>query len=662
MSFGPETAPEALYFETGQNALDDEELLRAFIEFGEYLRAEPPEYRVEIVFTVESVTSQVSEGIVTFIESVDSTVPAAVIRVLPANGERPLKGEAAFIRTGSRNRLSPPWLLQDTIAALDSAGIPWVMETAFLSLFRIGWMADNPILDAFFTGDIPAIEVRLPSGESLPEGVKTSAFLKEQMRRYYPDRSREWDRHYSFFRLGSRYFFVHERILILLMILVTGITFFILFMFSFIFGIKQYDYRNDFKRTWYLIPVIFLINCLSLYLGQELTFRFFSVRYGTADGWRQYPYLAFALKGAITYLIFTLVMLIQRFFRFPRDSYIYGFLVNITCLMNILVFTIMDFSLVILFVAEYILSLLFSKVRSFVSILLVGTAMLIPFLFFGNEALRAGNIYALESLFAGSLAENAAISFILIPIELFIIRLLVKTGRFGRKRIVRVPVFPVLFIGISAALVTALFMLPQFTERSPQQIAVSEQRITSVNMQTEANIFLVIPVPGGRTLQVAAGENRTEMTADMHMKVPVPAEDISGGERRLSVTTSENSFLDRKRVALEINSELIPLRINVTVYREAGYAIFDANYPFIVRGTGNIGEFTLEEKPPLPLTIEFTTEGEADIYVSVVLHSLENPDRVLVTAVEGEDTVKQDFLYKEERLFHFPGRETADIR
>ncbi|MDR2898163.1 MAG: hypothetical protein LBU99_05040 [Spirochaetaceae bacterium] len=669
LSFGPETAQEVLYFEAGQNGMDDEELFEAFTAFGKYLQEEPPEHRVDIVFTVESVIPAVPEGTTAFIESIDPTVPTAVIRVLPGTGTN----KNARIHSGARSSLSPPWLLQNTITALESADIPWEVETAFLSLFRLGWMADNPVLDAFFTGDIPAIEIQLPSEKSLPTETAKADFLKELLRHYYPDTSREWDKHYSFFKIGDYSFFVYEHILILLMILATGITFFILFMFSFIFGIKQYEYRNDFKRTWYLIPVILVINGLALYLGQELTFQLFTLKYGTADGWTQYPYIAFILKGTVTFLLFTLSMLLQRFIRFPRDSFIYGFLVHITCLMNILVFAIADFSLVILFIAEYILALLFSRVRHFISILLVGIVMCIPFLFFGYEAIRAGYIHAIASLFASSIAGNAALSFLLIPIELFIIRLLVKTGHFGRKRLNRVPILPLVFTGITIILISALFILPQFTEKAPQHISVSEHRITSANMQTEGNISLTVPIPGNnnyesRTLQVntpilqSPNGTGTELPAEAYVTIPIPPKDNAEGktipfnDRRLRVTASDNSYLDRKRVELQIDTELKPLRITVTVYRETGYAIFDANYPFTAREGGNICEFTLEEKPPLPLSIEFTTEEWADIYVSVVLQSQENPDEIFVTAPGRENTVKQHFLYKEEQLFHFPGR------
>ncbi len=481
--------------------------------------------------------------------------------------------DSTAILTGNAGMITPRWLAQQLTEAFDRAGIPYHYPHLFSSLYRAGFLRGDRRMAACIMNGIPAAAVTLASEQALDA---LAAFAGQ----FSPQDTELWDNHYLFLRLphplangwiGERFFF--------LCCLILG-TLFLLILCSFSFvGKNGRDYGQDFKRTWYLIPLTIAVTYFSFWLGQ-LCCTFLLARAS--------PVMQFGTKLLIALFFISVLFAVWQSRRGSTEQVTHGYLIYLSGIMNIFVFTAVDLSFFALFLIEYALIYVARKAKRIVPLALSVFLMLLPFLPYVYQLLKHGYYIDLRPLVFSPPLYNLLLAMLVFPFLIMWLRMLVSldvyagNGRFSLKTMAfHGSLSTLVIMAVTLLFIAALSVFSrQMMRRSVRQIrAVAEDRGT--------------------------------------FAISITQDDFHG------MTTRNVTITAKERAA----------HYDITLSSESAIPLFDANYDYTVNEETKTATFIVPDFPPQTMTILYETPPE-------------DVDTITVTAWYATD---EESVYRQER-------------
>lgn len=251
---------------------------------------------------------------------------------------------------GSGGDCSPAWLIHLITDSFFSNNLRYIIRGGiFSSLYRINFIQGDYRTGMFMLSDIPACGIELMIQEQNTDYQKRVLnFFSRLLSSFDPETTLEWDRHSRPVQLFNRTFLLNESFTIRLFIITSIFSLFFICQFSFIVRFTKRNIRKSVIRLWPLIPICVILTAVAFFIEQSITFwvsKIISIE----------PVTATFFKLCAGFIIISFV-----FFAFIRikgiySTTVYSYLMTVTSLFNIFLFSAIDISLFYLFFIEYIL-------------------------------------------------------------------------------------------------------------------------------------------------------------------------------------------------------------------------------------------------------------------------------------------------------------------
>lgn len=593
--FGPKTG-KILIITTPRQ--DDTFVIDQLEQLIQTLQKNPPSSRIAVIITEndfsvlpKKLRDNYPEGTRKVIQFLDEQESGEVILLLPGTQD------SVLIRNGASGKTTPRLILAKMIASLERSHTTWKLEEYRTTLFRMGWISGNPLLTAYLDVDIPA--VLLETNQDL------SLFLLDLIDSFEFTANQNIDKHYIVMKFRDKVYFVSEVVMVIAMIIALTFILFSIFIFSFLFGEKKDQHLKELLHLWWFPFLYLFVNTACLYIGQALVSFLFSFRFGSADSWMLLPSMAFAGKLALSLFCISLVISLNQLIRFPEDNFIYGYIASIVCMVNIFVFSSLDFSFSPLFFLVYLISVIAYQMRHPVLQILCIILLLLPFYPY-LQALFASPGETLAPLYTGKNFWNVQIALFIMPFQLMLTRLFITLGFFGRKPHFYFPINLVILFLLAVFFTAIILFLPAWSKNKPLTVPV-RQTINSRGSQVSLDLPLLL-----HNLRLESeSDSLNTMSSD-------PSSYID-------VKTSVKYFLDRQLVSISIIPSILVQRIEITVTSKNGLSVHDASLPFELLDAGMKGIFTISENTDKQLIVNFSSDRDSILSLTVRAWTRDNP-------------------------------------
>lgn len=512
--------------------------------------------------------SSMNAGTYTYITGIEQTQNTAALIVHTGKGEHifpAFRKKHIELIPGARNEYNrgtvvPQDFFRLLVKACAAADASYSVRDRFFSLYRIGFSKNEPLVSAWFSAEIPAVLLGM-TGENIDALCSVIEYFAEEYTQAPPFGN---DRRYSVFTLFNRTFFISEFLYILFLSGSAAITLFVFYIFSFIRGAHRYIHREEFFKTWYLIPLILLITAVLTQTGQLIIVK-------TAPAVIQTPLFVLTVKTAFSFALFSFVFfpLSYYIFKLPLTGFIYGYLLSLSAFLNIFLFASIDLALIPVFIFEYLIIYVSRSMRRLIPLILCSIGMVVPYIPF---------IYVISrletDLFAYFISEapflfNVFYAALLLPFEIMIIRILIRfktwkrRGTEAKKSIRQKAFFAVSFF--------ALFFFGLFTV----------------------------------SLVIRSGQ---------------PASDSASAEkqgRAVSLAFERTAQFGRSLFTLKLSSNRPVMRYYIEISSSSVLPVFESNYPYDLFLKPSTAVFALDDYPPEPFILNFSAEGIYDTLCTV---------------------------------------------
>ena len=359
-------------------------------------------------------TRNIISGAGKFADQISGTNNYAVICVKPAK-------YINSITTGGGGDCAPSWLLQLISQSLYDNGMFYIIKGGILSsLHRLNVLKTDPHTDIFISNGIPSCTVELISPEKSDiQPKKIANFIGCCASRFEPETSINWDRHSRPLIILGYPFILTENFTIILFIIVSCASLFIICEFSFINLINKRAYSRHIVKKWYILVICSLITTAAFFISQYIGL--ILIKLIKLDIISCYVIKIAAAFLAVSFSYF-LILKLQG----THSARVFSFLVNISALLNIFIFTTLDLSLFYLFSTEYIIILFTQKIKKTISLSVLFILLCIPFIPYLMQFLMYSKTEAQYYVLKAPLALNLLFSLAFLPFELVWFRILAR--------------------------------------------------------------------------------------------------------------------------------------------------------------------------------------------------------------------------------------------
>ncbi|MGP1455756.1 MAG: hypothetical protein ACTTJ7_08400 [Treponema sp.] len=599
--FGPQSATVLVLAAAASHMQEDTSAVRALKQYAQELRQQAPDIHIIIAITQHENAQLPSNVLVKRLQGTKELIQtiqaySKPIVCLIDTGET----RNAKIIAGTKGITAPSWLLRAVYSALTYAQIPIDFYANTMLLHRLGWLDDDPALQLYNQAHIPSIKIATDAD--------ISAFFHHLADTLKSNSNTEWDAHYLTYKMGKKLIIISEnQIVTILLFSIMGILF-LLTVFSFIFGKKQVQHAKDFLVLWWMPLYFFCINSIALIGGSKIAELLLYLRLDSPTEIRLFSLLAIALKYSFALFVIFFLSSLNIIIPLPRNRFIYGFMANIACLINIFIFSSIHFSFSFIFLLIYFISLIAYQFKNSIIQLCFIPALfspLIPFI-----------VYILlfhQKVFDRIFFAHVEIALILVPVDLLLIRLVLSINK-EKKGIITPFKFPLhcKVMGILFVLLAGLvFRLPVKRIKAQQPFMLVQK------IQKNNAIFL-------KQYENASVKDRI-LPDDAIQCTSVPAAEVNNF---LSVSSSVNNYFQRSTGTIAIHSSLKTEALAVTITAQHGSAFYDADVPFERNTKGDTVYITSIPQPAMPFFVHFSANPGAAFSVTVHLWSMDNPYRV----------------------------------
>ena len=132
------------------------------------------------------------------------------------------------------------------------------------------------------------------------------------------------------------------------------------------------------------------------------------------------------LKILLSLAVFSLELFIIKKKNAISSEEFYTYLTTISCIFNLILFTLIDISLFFLFLIQYIIVLISKNIKKIIPLSVLFIFLLFPYIPYFVQFLKYASANSFEKLIDSSLAVNISVSFAILPVQLFTMRLISK--------------------------------------------------------------------------------------------------------------------------------------------------------------------------------------------------------------------------------------------
>lgn len=374
--------------------------------------------KIQIVFTYGDKLGFGSQNLIAgserFAEELEDNGDTAIIYVK-------LNEKATTLSSGGGGDCSPAWLLKLVTNSFYSSNIFYVIKDGFItSLHRQKLLKSEQGTDVFMEKGIPACSVNF----ALP--LKTEEYSKKVADFFYnvafnfePEETLTWDRNSKPIVIFNFPIMISEKFTILLFILVSGLSLFVLCEFSFADLFTKNSYSRHLLKKIYIIPICIFITTFAFLLGQNFAFLIHKI-------FKTSIISCYSIKILFAFLFISLTYFLIFKIQGNRSANVFSFLINIAGIFNIFIFTAIDISLFYVFAVEYIIIVATQKVKRTASLAVLFVMLAAPFIPYFIQFLNNSTSASLLKILMSSLRVNIIFSFAFLPFELVFFRLLAR--------------------------------------------------------------------------------------------------------------------------------------------------------------------------------------------------------------------------------------------
>lgn len=499
------------------------------------------------------------------------------------------------VRGGGTGIVSPYWLMDRCVTALEKARIPFVLRGNENQIFRLGLKGGNTIIEPFLSRGYPSISLEGEEPALEPAAVRDrlsafdsffSSFLSGG------DIPPEWDRHYLLFQEAGLTFLMTEKayVAVLLLVLMGAL------LYSLVFrkGLKKYI-RTLIRNSWSIVPILaipFLFLLISTFALEGIL-----ALKGFPTLWAYSPMIFLLLKLCIPLLIYTALSGLIRKIPFSRKGSFYSAATLFFLIVDIVVTAALNISFSFYFLWAFVFMLLaamtparWGKFLLFPPSAFLGIRGLI-------EVFLMPALPFCRFLLLSPIRGNLLIAVVSLPFILYGIRLgLIVRGRGILRRRPRRIASACLLSAATVALCAYLLAGSPFGPANPQPVT-----ITQIMDDTGVNrIELSSPAPIGEAVI-------RESTVERRMQIPGSHAVIPLSPRPIPVRTEVNGtgFLNKKNYTVNVFPDDSPTAISARLVSTEEFILLDCSFPF-VRESAYEYRLLIGAYPPTPLEIQLT--------------------------------------------------------
>lgn len=477
------------------------------------------------------------------------------------------------------NLKAPSWLLEFVYDCFQKNSI-LKRRNYFLPTYFDAQTTD--ILNLFFQENIPALLIKQNADFDFYNIAHT---LISTYKKFYSD---VWDKNYVAFGFDDKLIIISETMSIIFIITVIFIIFTTIFVFGFIKKIRFS--KKDFISNVFLYLIFFSLNFLLLVCSRFISDSIFKILFGNSEvknvlclsyififlgSYILLLSIAKLFLGLLSERFTIIVKLLQNFF--PS-----GTLINFFVLIS-MQFFIYPFAFI-----TFIFSNFFSERKRPISKLIIAFFIILPIIIY------IVTIVASKEAFI-SLIEND----ILFLVILFLPLIFTLSYNFFTRVSKKTHIACVFFLLLGLVLSTVIL---QFIVRQKTIPIEVRQTFTDTTNTTHS-------------LSLYAHYDDVQF-------YNIPPHNISS-RSYLSIEKKFDNYLDRALGVLQINSDLMVEAIQISITRRDGMPVYEADRDFELDETTAL--FLTSQKPTIPFILNFSSEKDATLEITVRLFSYDNP-------------------------------------
>lgn len=458
---------------------------------------------------------------------------------------------------GGNSDVSPSWLVKAMCDSCTMSNAVPSIPMSFSMLFRLGLARETRRVSNFMTQSIPSVGISLmPTKDDLDIIINAAKLLSTR-------RNSRWDRHYTVFQLGKYSLWPGEAVLALSYMIFALIAIFSVSFFSFRDNSKNKATIKDLTRTFFLILAYLFISTLTLAFAQ---FAFSFIRTN--------PLILTIVKIASSFLVITIIFIIQIRQNFQISMTGIGFLMVFTSAVNIFIFTAVDLSLIFMFFIEYLIFFIARRNKNLFYMIPLFMISSIPFLFMAMAFIRGANFMSLRRFALCPFSGNLLMSFALMPLFMQLFRILLVLGIFGGKK-----------------------------QRSKTLILAYSSIVTLI-------LFVFIATFSYTVMKIVYSSTPAQ--------IPQMPFNVSESEKTdgFTVNCSEENFMELTIHHVVINSPNKILRYSASLESEEGLPLYDSNFAYTIE-SGNKVFFELPDFPSGEFEIVYSSAEQKGSILNV---------------------------------------------
>lgn len=463
--------------------------------------------------------------------------------------------DATAIQTGNAGTMTPLWLTQQLTAAFDGAAVPYTYPHRFTALYRAGFLRGEQRMATFIRNGIPAAAVTL----SHDDDIRALQFFCEQ---FSADGTEWWDNHYIFLRLPAPFknLWIGEQFFFLFCMILGTLFLLILCSFSFV-GKNGADYKQDFKRSWYLIPLTIAVTYGAFWLGQTCCAHVSLLVRAT-------PIVQFGIKLIFALLFISVLFAVQQSLRVSSIQFTHGYFIYLVGISNIFIFTAVDISFFALFLVEYLLIYIARKATRIVPLGISVFLMLLPFVPYVYDLLKKGYYVDLQPLVFSPPLYNLLLSMLVFPFLIMWLRMLVRMEFYA---------------------------------------ATSHFSLKTMLLQgsLSTGVLIVLTVLGMVGISVFSRQT-------LHRTPFAPVQSVNENRYTFEITATKDAFQGMTTRHVTIASKAAAAHYDITLSSESSVPLYDSTYDYTVNEETQTATFTVPDYPPQTMTIDYAASSADD--------------------------------------------------
>ncbi len=504
-----------------------------------------------------------NSGLKTFVSNTDFSNDCVSFVLNAANYSESKKNEYISLITGGANTVTPFTLLQNVINSCKQTNFDYYIEVSYFSLFRLGAVKVPSQLEYFLSNDIPSIAFNIESPKQI---ANTFAVLKQVILNLDKETTKslvEWDRQYSILTFFNKTFVFTEKIQVYFFITIFLFLFMLLFSVTFAKS-NSAIIKTDLKQTWYLPVALLLINTISFFIAEKICILIIT-------DWQFYPGFTLFMKLLVSLSIFYIVSASHYFIDFPNQSEIYSHLTVFTSILNLLVYSLLDFAFMPLFLIQLILFFAFRKLKKTYELIIACIICIIPSLPFAITLISNCNTEALYKLINSPFMQNTIYAFLLLPYQFMILRIIVSRGAFGKHFTTTIEKILKAFIIPAAFLFLFIFVSIIFSI-----------------VTTKLNVF--------STTKISLTESASTS---------------------IEIAPSQKMEHNYTEYSCRLISKEQPIRYDIQISSDDILPLFDSNYPCDILSESKKCVYHLEEFPPKDFYLNWKTDSKEKPLITI---------------------------------------------